>query len=528
MRQRRLAPTSIPSVPLITDSRYAALMTYVWRWRVAIMATSVGVLAALLRFVALGWPNALVFDEVFYVRGAFSLATMGYEGNWTGDNDAFAQGDLSGLETEGDFVVHPMVGKLLVAAGIELFGNNPFGWRVMGALLGTLMCVMIAFIARHLFRSTLWGLIAGVFLAVDGQAIVLSRTALLDIFLTFFAVAGFGAILIDRHVSRSRLTARAADARVAAGLERDAPLPGMGPGLGIRWWRWGAIAMFALSGSVKWSGFYFAAAFLLLSVLWDFIDRRAAGIHRWAAGAFLRAIPAGILAVVSTLVIYAATWFPWFMSEDSYGRHWAETNPGKGATWLPDSLNSLVHYHLQMWSFHENLTTEHNYMSNPWLWLVQWRPTAFFFEDAPDADCGATRCVSAVHALGNPFIWWAGTVALGYAVYRVIRYRDMLAITMSLGAFAAWIPWLPYSYRTIFTFYTIAMVPFVVLTLVWALKHIAQPDRLRRAWSRRGTIAVVAFIGGVLVISGLFAPLWLGTPIPFAYWQAHMWLPSWI
>lgn len=503
-------------------------MSHVWRWRVALMTVSVGLLAALLRLSELGWPRSLVFDEVFYVRGAYSLTVLGYEGNWTGDDAEFAQGNLSGLEAEGDFVVHPMVGKLLIAAGIEMFGNNPFGWRFAGALLGTVMCVMIAFIARYLLRSTLWGLVAGVFLAVDGQAIVLSRTALLDIFLAFFAVAGFGAILIDRHRARQKLLRRAADARAASSLAPDDPLPGMGPALGIRWWRWAAIVMFALSGSVKWSGFYFAAAFLLLSVAWDLIDRRAAGVQRWAWGAMARAVPAGILTIVTTLMVYVATWFPWFLSTESYGRHWAPDNPGKGATWLPDALNSLVHYHQQMWSFHENLTTEHTYMSNPWAWLIQWRPTAFFFEDVPDADCGAERCVSAVHALGNPFIWWAGTIALGYAVYRMVRNRDMLALTVSLGVFAAWIPWLPYAYRTIFTFYTIAMVPFLVLTLVWVLKRIAQPDQLSGGWSRYGTIGAVAFIAAVLLVSGFFAPLWLGTPIPFGYWQAHMWLPSWV
>lgn len=518
----------------MTDARYSAALLLVWRWRVAIMASVVGVLAAMLRFVELGWPIKLVFDEVFYVRGAYSLVTMGYEGNWTGDNDAFAQGDLSGLESEGDFVVHPMVGKLLIAAGIHLFGNDPYGWRFMGALLGTAMCVMIAFIARHLLKSTVWGLVAGVFLAVDGQAITLSRTALLDIFLVFFAVAGFGAILIDRHVTRIKLASRVASARASLGLGLDERIPGMGPALGIRWWRWVAIVMFALSGSVKWSGFYFAAAFLLLSVLWDLVDRRAAGVERWAIGAIVRAVPAGLLTIVTTLVVYVATWFPWFLSTDSYGRHWAQDHPGEGATWLPDALNSLVHYHQQMWNFHENLTTEHNYMSNPWGWLLQLRPTAFFFENAPDANCGADRCVSAVHALGLPLIWWFGSVALVYALYRVIRRRDMLALAVSLGVFTAWVPWLPYAYRTIFTFYTVAMAPFLVLTLVWALKHLAQPDRLRTpenprgGWSRGGTITAVAFIGAVLVLAGFFAPVWLGTPIPYAYWQAHMWLPSWV
>ena len=45
-----------------------------------------------------------------------------------------------GVEITGDdpeFVVHPPVGKWLIALGIKLFGDNEFGWRFMGALLGS-------------------------------------------------------------------------------------------------------------------------------------------------------------------------------------------------------------------------------------------------------------------------------------------------------------------------------------------------------------------------------------------------------
>ena len=499
-----------------------------YRWRVALMAVGVALLAGLLRLAALADPHALVFDEVFYARGAFSLTELGYEGDWTGEDSAFAEGDTSGLTTEGDFVVHPMVGKLLIALGIELLGNTPVGWRIVGALMGTALCVMVALIARRLFRSTLWGAIAGVLIAVDGQAIVLSRTALLDGFLAFFAVAGFGLLLIDRDRTRARLVAAADRERAASGLPLDAVLPGEGPDTGIRWWRLAAIVAFALGASVKWSGLYFAAAFLVLSVVWDALDRRSIGWQQWLAASFSRAVPAGLATLVITPVVYVATWANWFLTDGSYGRRWAEEHPGEGITWLPDSLNSLLHYHGQMWGFHTGLTTEHNYMSNPWLWPLQYRPTAFYFEDVTDVACGAERCVSAIHALGNPLIWWLGSAALGWALWRVLRHRDMLALTVSAGVLAGWVPWLPYAYRTIFTFYSVAFAPFLVLTLVWALRRIAQPDRLAGGWSRRGVLIAGITVGVILVVSGYFITIWTGIPIPYRLWHLHMWLPSWV
>jgi dolichyl-phosphate-mannose--protein O-mannosyl transferase len=295
----------------------------------------------------------------------------------------------------------------------------------------------------------------------------------------------------------------------------------------VRWWRLAAILAFALAASTKWSGLYFAAAFLLLSVLWDAVDRRAIGVERWFAGTLARAVPAGVATLVIVPVVYVATWANWFITDGSYGRNWARDNPGEGVTWLPDSLNSLLHYHQQMWDFHTGLTTEHPYMSNPWFWPLQWRPTAFHFEDV-DAACGAERCVSAIHALGNPVLWWLASAALAWALWRVLRHRDMLALTVAAGVLAGWVPWLPYAYRTIFTFYSVAFAPFMVLVLVWALRRIAQPERLEGGWSRRGVLVAGGVVAAILVVSALFIPLWVGTPIPFGYWQLHMWLPSWV
>ena len=63
-----------------------------------------------------------------------------------------------------------------------------------------------------------------------------------------------------------------------------------------------------------------------------------------------------------------------------------------------------------MLDFHTGLTEKHTYQANPWSWLVMGRPTSFFYE-TPDS-CGASSCSQEILALGTPFLWWLGTIAV--------------------------------------------------------------------------------------------------------------------
>ena len=56
-------------------------------------------------------------------------------------------------------------------------------------------------------RSTLLGCVAGLLLALDGLELVMSRTALLDIFVMFWVLAAFGSLVVDRDRSRARIAA---------------------------------------------------------------------------------------------------------------------------------------------------------------------------------------------------------------------------------------------------------------------------------------------------------------------------------
>jgi dolichyl-phosphate-mannose--protein O-mannosyl transferase len=274
-----------------------------------------------------------------------------------------------------------------------------------------------------------------------------------------------------------------------------------------------------------------------MSVLWDVTARRAVGVRFWAwAGVWRDGVVAGISMVLVAASVYLASWWSWFASSDGYLRQWAAQHPGEGVQWLPPALRSLWKFHTDMWHFHTTLTAEHAYAAHPLGWIVQWRPTSYFYptevsgltgQQALDA-CGATSCSQAITSMGNPVIWWAGAAAVLVAVVWLVWFRDWRAGAVLSGIVAGWLPWFLYAERTIFTFYSIAFTPWVVLTLTYVLGLVIGP-RTPDNRSRRAAIAwVTAFLVLVVLVSAFFYPIWTAWVVPYDFWHSHMWLPSWV
>src|SRR6266571_492756 len=235
-----------------------------WGWAGPLLVTVFG---TYLRFGRLGDPHAVIFDETYYVPDALGILRFGVEHNYVSNGttrDALlTRGNPHVFTSGGEFVVHPPFGKVLIAGGEWLFGLSPFGWRFAAAVVGSLSILLLARIARRMTRSTLLGCFAGFLLALDGLEFVMSRTALLDIFVMFWALAAFGCLVIDRDWARSRLETSA--------QRRDGP----GPGLGIRPWRALAGVCVGLACASKWDGIWYLAAFAVLALAWDIGGRRA-------------------------------------------------------------------------------------------------------------------------------------------------------------------------------------------------------------------------------------------------------------
>ena len=488
-------------------------------------------IAAVLRFVNLGEPKVFSFDETYYAKDAWSLLRYHYEQLSVEGADAkILGGNFDVFTGHAANVVHPPVGKWIIGIGEQIFGFTPFGWRFMPALLGTLAVLMFARIVRRITRSNLLGCIAGLLLTLDGLAIVLSRTALLDGILMFFVLGAFGALVIDRDRSRARL-ADWAESRDGDSAPDARPSPG--PRLGLRPWRLTAGLLLGLACSTKWSGIYFLATFAVMTVLWDAGARKTAGVRRPYTSMLRRdSVPAFLSLVPVTFAVYALSWVPWLLSYNRQQRFSdAWTLEPWGPSFLGTPIRALLNYHAQMWHFHNNLTSGHSYQGRPAGWLLQVRPTAFWSTTLTQGQdgCVYNGCTREVTSIGTPIIWWAATAALVWLIWRWAAGRDWRAGAALAGVAAGWLPWLLlYNQRTIFTFYEIVFAPFMFLGLTLALGAIIGPataSATRRTW---GTAAVGGYLLLAVANTAWLWPILVGDLMSSADWLRRMWFKGWI
>lgn len=471
-------------------------------------------LAAVLRLAGLAHPQTLAFDETYYVKDAWSLWALGYEGAWgDGANEAFVAGDTGALGSTGSFVVHPPLGKWIIALGMGVFGaGNSAAWRIAVALIGTATVLLLYFVAKELTRSVAAASIAGLLLAIDGLSIVMSRIGLLDGILTFFILLGFFFILLDRRRTIPLVQRAASD-----GTE---PLWG-----GIIWRRPLVVAAGIALGAataVKWSGLYALAGFGIYLVVTDALARRRAGVQYWPMDAVARqGVVSFLLLVPAALLTYLASWTGWLVTAGGYDRQ-----SGGGP------LSALWKYHEAIYAFHVGLSSGHPYASPAWQWPFLIRPTAVWVGD--DQSCGTDHCMSVISTVPNPLIWYGGVAAAIYLLYRFVRgliQRQPMPWTYGLplvGLAVTYVPWLLYPERTIFQFYTVVMVPYLVLASVLVLRELSgrrdQPRYRRQAGERTVTV----FLVSAVLVSAFFYPVWTGMNAPYEFWLIHNWMPTWV
>lgn len=114
-------------------------------------------------------PNEPLFDEQHYVPDARRIVT--------------GEGTLR-LE-------HPPLAKLIIAGGIELFGDNPWGWRMPAVILSTVALIAFYDICRKLTASHKTAFLATLLLGTENLMFIHSGIAMLDIYEVVFAIFAF-------------------------------------------------------------------------------------------------------------------------------------------------------------------------------------------------------------------------------------------------------------------------------------------------------------------------------------------------
>lgn len=433
-----------------------------WALLAPLAVISVLALAAVLRFWALGRPDSLVFDELYYVRDAVSQLANGFPTTWPDDDPAFGGERALAFSDQASTIAHPPLGKWLIGLGILLFGaDTGWGWRSAIALAGV-AAVGVTMRLGWLMTRSLWiACVAGLLLAIDGVHVALTRVALLDGFLALFVV--LGALFVWRDVSSSStsslgsekraireeksqsdpiLSGSPSENRVAqaggaqAGAGQAAVAQAVQPGRYLTWrrpWLLAAGLIFGAAAAIKWSGLYPLAAFLVFIVAVDVWrrfrtepahsgqthsgqslstrPRRRARIQPLARGA-LQALVTAALALPAAALAYLVSWWGWIASPTAQNRE-----PGE-PWWV-----SLAQWHADALAWHGTLQAPHPYQSHPLTWPLGLRPTAMYEVTWPQGDScpWPSGCVAAISPLPNLLVTWGGVAALLLLAWVVVR-----------------------------------------------------------------------------------------------------------
>jgi dolichyl-phosphate-mannose--protein O-mannosyl transferase len=529
-------------------------------WIVTGVLTLIG---GILRFWQLGWRTdggTPLFDEKYYaVQAAEMIRTGGVE-----DNQAYG------------VIVHPPLGKQLIALGEMIFGYNPVGWRFASAVCGTICILVIIRATRRMTRSTLLGGIAGVLLICDGVSQVMSRTALLDTFVAPFVLGAFACLVVDRDQVRKRLAVAVADGSMDS-FSGGVPL-------GARWWRFAAGFLLGCATACKWNGAYWIIGFAILSVIWDISARKQYGMRHPITAMFRRDFLPSVwsLGIVPVLT-YLASYWAWFTSETAWDRHVDAGTSG----FLPAGIRSLVTMTLQMLQTTAGILTptdpadRHPWESKPLAWPMSTRPVLYYLAGGQGTTgCGAGQndCVQRILLVGTPTMWFLAFFVAAWALWRAIARLDWRYAAVLVAYGFGYIPWLFIWERQMYFFYMTPLAPFLVIGITLILGDVlgrgaraparapapieaggAVPGAAARAVTRRSagglvtapdrtpgrplarhavrtiglerrylSVAVVALYVGIVAANFIWLwPILVGDPITPARLVAETWIPSW-
>jgi dolichyl-phosphate-mannose--protein O-mannosyl transferase len=153
------------------------------RRRNLLLALALAVAAAAFRLPRLGFPPEEIFDEVYHAKTARQYLKGEPPVEW----------------------VHPPTAKLLIAAGVALFGYHPWAWRLPPALAGIALVPVFFLLARRVLPSERAAVLASLLLLADGVYLVQSRIAMTNIFAVLFQLSA--ALCVLRGCLGERMSA---------------------------------------------------------------------------------------------------------------------------------------------------------------------------------------------------------------------------------------------------------------------------------------------------------------------------------
>ena len=399
----------------------------------------------------ISYLNSTYFDEIYHARTAVE-------------------------QIEGVYpyeITHPPLGKLIIAAGIQLLGLTPFGWRFAGTLFGALMLPILYSFLKRMLRSTSVAACGTVIFAFDFMHFVQTRIATIDTYAVFFILLMY--LFMWRFVSGGK-------------------------------WRYLALSglFFGLGAASKWTCIYAGAGLAVIWLIYWITRRRREGFWR---DFILNCLFCLVFFVALPLAIYYASYYFYGTARGLGG--------GVGMFFTRDYFDIVWDNQVYMWEYHSDLVAEHPYSSRWYQWLVDARPILYYLERFDDG----TK--SAFGAFMNPVFCWAGLLAVVANAILAVKDRDGRALFIVTGYLAQLLPWVLVT-RLTFAYHYFPCEVFMLLALcnVFTRLRERQPWTANRQMYVFTAACVLLFIAFYPVLTGVRTPTWYTTGF-------LKWFPSW-
>ncbi|MEO5358260.1 MAG: phospholipid carrier-dependent glycosyltransferase [Nitrospirae bacterium YQR-1] len=406
--------------------------------------------------------NSTYFDEIYHARTAYEhIHGINY------------------YET-----THPPLGKLFISLGIMIFGMNPFGWRIAGALFGIATIFVFYAFGLRLFRDSKYAFIAAFLMSFDFMHFAMSRIATIDVYAVFFIILMYYFMYI--YLSKSFYTDRFKDVTVPLFLT----------GLS-----------FALGVSVKWICVYAGLGLAVLFFYSLYLRYRESGLSVKNGVDFKTltvktAVFAAVFFVVVPIIIYTLSYLP----VKSEGRTWPATA----------ILNQR-----DMYEYHKNLEATHPFSSQWYLWPLMVRPLWAW----AGGDYLAKNEAASIVVMGNPAIWWLSIpafIAMLVMAYKKRRFSSIGVCVVTVGFLAQYLPWVLVP-RLTFIYHFYASIVFLILSLTYVIMWMEEEHHYK---FKRFTYSYLSL---VLLLFVMFYPVLSGLTVKKTHIVTWLrWFESWV
>ncbi|PFH16308.1 LOW QUALITY PROTEIN: dolichyl-phosphate-mannose-protein mannosyltransferase [Caldicellulosiruptor bescii] len=379
------------------------------------------------------------FDEIYHARTAYEL--------------------LKGLPPYD--LVHPPLGKWLISVGMAVWGVNPFGWRIVNLIFGSIALVLILILFTKLHKPSFWcGIAIIILMASDFLHNSLSRTANLDTFSLFFILlcSIFGMSYISSILKRKKLS----KTNLAYFL---------------------TFSTGGLAFACKWNALYSIIPILTISFSYRVHNLIKNNDKNWV----VKVIKNGLLSIIAFLIPYYLTYLPITIKYPYHN--------------LPGAvISDFIMLQNHIWKYHSTLVATHPFSSEWYQWLLATKPLWAYYDNSLPSNLRST-----IAYLGNPVIWGLGLLALAYLLIVALKNpKDNLSSFIVITSYiSSIVPWM-FIGRIKFIYHYYLALPWLYIAIAMAIDNLRLKQGLKEKVAMTvSSLALIMLIIYYPAVSGL-------------------------